>query len=130
MMSPIGSKGFTLIEVMIATAILSFGLVLIYQAFFISLDTFNYYLNHLNAQLWLDEKIWQVQDDFRRYKVFSPTKIGDEFIMGSKDFNWQMGYSSIKPEELYKVGLTVSWKQGSRRINLLREAYVSYFPEE
>ena len=118
-------KGFTLVEIMVATAVLSFGLVMIYQAFFISLDAFDYYLNHLNAQLWLDEKIWQLEDDFRRYGSFGSTPTFGEFIMGSKNFNWSMDYSLIGAEELYKVGLQVSWQQGPRNITLPRVAYVS-----
>ena len=127
MMSPIGNRGFTLVEVLVATAILSFGLVMIYQAFFISLDTFDYYLNNLDAQLWLDEKLWQLQDDFRRYAVFSPLKLSDEFIIGNKRFNWSVDYNPIDPEELYKVSLKVAWSQGSRAINLLRVAYISNY---
>lgn len=123
-------QGFTLVEIMVATAILSLGLVMIYQAFFISLDTFNYYLNHLNAQLWLDEKVWQIQDNFRRYESFSPIQTSGEFIIRDKNFLWNLDYGLIEPEELYRVSLKVSWQQSTRRVNLLRTAYVSNYKSE
>lgn len=123
-------KGFTLVEIMATTAILSLGLVMIYQAFFVSLDTFDYYLNHLNAQLWLDEMIWQAQDNFTQYGFFSPGQTSGEFIIGNKSFNWNMDYDSIKPQELYKVSLGASWRQGSRIINLSRAAYISNYVSE
>lgn len=126
----IGSKGFTLVEVMVAAAILSFGLVMIHQAFFVSLDTYNYYLNNLYAQLWLDEKAWQLQDEFRQYEYFNPVPTSGEFAVGNKNFDWNMDYGSIVSEELYRVNLRISWKQGSRQVNILRTAYVSNFKPE
>ena len=127
MMSTIGNRGFTLLEVLIATAILSLGLVMIYQAFFICLDTFDYCLNHLKAQLWLDEKVRLVQDNFRREDIFSPLNTSGQFIIGSRNFNWHMDYSPIELEELYKINLEITWQQGSRMINMSRVAYVSNF---
>ena len=129
-MSLIGNKAFTLVEIMVATAILSLGLVMIYQAFFVCLDAFDYYLNHLNVQLWLDEMIWQIQDDFRQYGFFSPRQTSCELMLGNRNFNWSMNYALIEPEELYKVSLNVSWQQGARRVRLPRVAYVSYYAEE
>jgi prepilin-type N-terminal cleavage/methylation domain-containing protein len=123
-------KGFTLVEIMVATAILSLGLVMIYQSFFISLDTADYYFRHLDAQIWLDEKLWQVQDDFRREELFNPVKTSGEFTIRDRDFNWNMDYNSIGCEELYKVNLKASWQQGRRTINLLRVAYVSSYKSE
>ncbi len=120
-------KGFTLVEVMVATAILAFGLVMVFQSFLVSTDTYNYYLNCLKVQLWLDEKIWRLQDDFRQYEFFSPMPTSGEFIIGNKKFNWDLNYGSIVPEEVYKIDLRVSWQQGSRTVNLLRVAYVSNF---
>ena len=54
-------SGFTLIEVMVAVAVLSFGLVMVYQAFFVVLDSFNYSADYLEIAGWMDEKIWQAQ---------------------------------------------------------------------
>jgi prepilin-type N-terminal cleavage/methylation domain-containing protein len=128
---PVNAKqGFTLVEIMVATAILAFGLVMIFQSFLVSTDTYNYYLNYLGTQLWLDEKIWQLQDDFRQYEFFNPLPSSGEFEIGSKNFNWNMDYGSIASDELYRVNLRVSWQQGSRKVDILRTAYVSNFKPE
>lgn len=115
---------------MVATAVLSLGLVMIYQGFLISLDTFGYYSNHLNAQLWLDEKIWRIQDEFRRNEYFNPLPTAGRLIIDNKDFFWNMRYSQIESEELYRVSLNLSWQQGSRRVKLSRVAYVSNYLSE
>ena len=130
MMSLIGNRAFTLVEIMVATAILSLGLVMIYQAFFVSLDAFDYYLNHLRVQLWSDEMLWQAQDNFRQSGFLGSAQTSGELITANKNFNWDMHYGLIEPGELYQVSLNVSWQQGSRRVNLPRVAYVSNYESE
>ena len=115
---------------MVATAVLSLGLGMIYQAFFVCMDAFDYYLNHLNVQLWLDEMIWAMQDDFRQYGFFQPSQTSGDFIMANRDFHWSMGYNALRPDELYEISLKVSWRQGARNINLPRTAYISYYASE
>ncbi|MFC1658532.1 type II secretion system protein J [Candidatus Omnitrophota bacterium] len=129
-MSITGNKAFTLVEIMVATAILSLGLVMVYQAFFVCLDAFDYYLNHLNVQLWLDEMIWAMQDDFRQYGFFQPSQTSGGFVMGNKGFHWNMNYDARTPDELYQISLNVFWKQGARNINLPRVAYISHYAPE
>ena len=122
--------GFTLVEVMVATAILSFGLVMVLQSFFISLDTFDYYQNHLKVQTWMDEKIWQLHDDFRQLAYFEPATTKGEFTIGNKNFTWEVNYSTLHPEELYKLDLEVLWKQGARGVKLLRTTYAANYRDE
>lgn len=125
-------KGFTLIEIMVTTAILAFGIVMIYEAFFISLDSFNYCLNHLDAQLWLDEKIWQAQDSLRQNGILNPGQMRGEFMNRNKRFSWDMSYDLIEQLEkfnLYRLNLVISWQEGKRKINLLRSAYATFKEE-
>ena len=127
MMLRIGSRGFTLLEIMVTTAVLSFGLVMIYQAFFISLDTFDYYVNSLRAQLWIDERIWQLEDDFRRLRYFAPVQTGGAVVIGNQNYTWNLDYSLFDSPYMYKVKLNLLWKQGKRKISLSRDAYLANF---
>ena len=112
-------------EVMIATCVLSLGTVLIYESFFISLDSFNYYSNYLNVAPWMDEKIWQAQDNLSRLGSSSQIDTTGEFRNRNKNFRWNLSYNLIS-QNLYQIDFTLSWQEGSRKVNLLRSTYAMY----
>ncbi|MCM8800545.1 MAG: prepilin-type N-terminal cleavage/methylation domain-containing protein [Candidatus Omnitrophica bacterium] len=130
MMLRIGIKGFSLLEVMVATCILALGLILIYESFFTLLDSYSYYTNYLRVVNWLEEKFWEVQDGLMR--------LGDSFSVQPqgthhfyKNFNWDLSYNLMDTlTNLYQINLTLFWKEGKRQIELLRDTYVFYKKEE
>jgi len=129
MMLRIGSnrRSFTLIEVMVTTAILSLGTVLIYEAFFISLNSFNYCSNYLNIVSLADEKIWQAQDNLSRLGPQAQVETKGVFINRNKNFAWNLSYNLIEVTQgLYRIDLILSWQQGPRKVKLLRTAYATY----
>ena len=60
------SKGFTLIEAVVATAVLGLGLALIFQGLFTSLNAYDYYANYLSILPRADEKLYEAQDKISR----------------------------------------------------------------
>ena len=123
-------RGFTLIEVMVTTCILSLGIVLIYESFFISLDSLNYYSNYLNVASWMDEKIWQAQNNLSRFGLLIPIETQGEFLNGNKNFRWNLSYNLIEDtQNLYQIDLILSWQEGKRKVKLLRTAYAMYVEE-
>jgi hypothetical protein len=120
------SKGFMLVEVMVATAILSFGLVMIFHSFFISLDSSTYLVNHLNASLAMTNKIWQVQDLLRRSESLSHETGMENDITGQKTYKY-----IVQPTVLdsaygfYKVDTVFSWTENNKEVRLTRTAYVN-----
>jgi len=131
MISKIGNnkKAFTLIEVMIATAVLSLTTLLIYEAFFISLDTFNYCYNYLNVFSLADEKIWQAQDDISRFGTLTNIAENGEFVDRNKNFVWNLSNSPIadaQNQKLYKIDLILSWQEGKRPVKISRTAFAIY----
>ncbi len=128
-MSRIGNRGFTLIEVIVATAILATGIVFIYESFFISLDSFGYCSDYLNVVSWADEKVWEVQDDINRFGFLARIDKRGNFRKGNKNFYWELSCRLIgeaKEIDLYKVDLKLSWQMGRRKLGLVRSAYATY----
>jgi prepilin-type N-terminal cleavage/methylation domain-containing protein len=117
-------KGFTLLEVMITAAVLALGATLIYQSFFIAVDSFSYYSTLLKITPFMDEKIWQAQNDLKYSgsKAFIPT--GGQLEIDNKSMDWGLTYNSLdQTDNLYQVDLELSWPQGSRKVRLSRSAY-------
>jgi len=118
-------KAFTLTEVMVAACVLSLGAVLIYESFFIILDSFNYCSNYLNIASWMNEKVWYAQDELSR--LHSPDQIdtAGEFAARNKNFRWNLSHNLIS-EDLYQIDLTLFWQEGQRKVKLLRSTYAMY----
>jgi len=127
MMSRIGSKGFTLVEIMVTVAVLSFGIVMLYQAFFTCLNAFGYSLRRLDAQRWMDEKIWEMEDELIRSGTLMTGEHAGSFIDKNKNFGWKMSINLIGEAQdvyLYRLTLNVCWKEAQRDVSLPQVAYV------
>lgn len=121
-------KAFTLLEVMITTAVLALGATLIHQSFFIAADSFNYYSTLLKITPWMDEKIWQAQNELRHVGPGATIPAGGELLVNNKSINWSLAFNSLdnsldQKDSLYEVDLVASWPQGSRQAKLSRSAY-------
>lgn len=120
-------SGFTLIELLVAVAVLSLGLVLMYEAFFSYMDAFNYSYRRLEAQRWIDEKIWSVEDELVRSGILLPDELAGSFSKDEKVFNWIMSIRTLGEIEdsfLYMVKLSVSWSEITRDVRVSQVAYV------
>lgn len=123
--------GFTLIELMIATVVLSLGVVMIYEAYFLSLYTFNYCYDYLNIVSWADEQIWQAQDDLSRLGALSQPEVSGEFRKNNKDFKWDLSYASMGGAcGLYSVDLAINWHEGAKTRRLTRTAFALRYEEK
>jgi prepilin-type N-terminal cleavage/methylation domain-containing protein len=127
-----GNKiGFTLVEVLAAAAVLSLGIVMIYESYFISLDSFNYYENYLSVSPWMDEKIWQAQDAVYRLGPQAQIDKSGEFQGANNTYKWDLVLINIDEEQgLCRLDLLLSWKEGERAVKLSRNAYARYAQKE
>ena len=122
--SSIRNKGFTFFEVMVTVAVLSFGIVMIFQAFLTSLNAFSYYLTHLQVQNWADEKIWEISDRLIRKDTLEDAEMSGELVIANKNITWNIDVIPLDfKREFFKLSLLFSWDEGKRKIQLRREAY-------
>lgn len=116
--------GFTLIEVMAAVAVLSFGIVVIFETFFLSLNTYSSYSNYLKTQNWLDEKIWDMQDRLNHSSLSTMNTDSGQIRVNNKDIAWNMNVGVVDwDESLIEVHVNLSWQEGGRTVTSARHAY-------
>jgi prepilin-type N-terminal cleavage/methylation domain-containing protein len=127
--------GFTLLEVMITAVVLALGATLIHQSFFIAVDSFNYYSTLLKVTPWMDEKIWQAQNDLKHSGAAAAIPAGGLLEVNNKIINWGLTHNSLdssldQKDSLYQVDLVLFWPQGPRQAKLSRSAYAIHSEKE
>ena len=126
------SKAFTLVEAMVATVILLLGTVFIFGSFFISLDTQRYCTHYFDVMPWADNKLWEVQDSLSSLGPLAVLQTSGRFTQKDEDYTWGVSYAlddsmgKLYKMKLYKIDLTLSWKEGARQVSLKRSAYARY----
>ena len=121
-------RGFTLVEIVVTVAILSFGIVTIYEALFVSMDAYGYYTHYLSTQDWMNEKLWESQSTLIESSILEEEQTSGHFIREHKKYNWTQIVSAVDPSQgLYKVTLKLSWSEGNKQSRIEREAYLLPF---
>ena len=122
-------KSLSFVELMLSVAVLSLGITLVYQGFLTSLGGYNYCIDYLIVQNWLDEKLWEIQDKLSHYKILLTEDKEGSFVIGNKRFFWNLSYElieGIKDMSLYQVVLNISWRQGFKKVKTQRTSYIIY----
>ncbi|UCC94429.1 MAG: prepilin-type N-terminal cleavage/methylation domain-containing protein [Candidatus Omnitrophota bacterium] len=126
-------RGFSLVELIVSVAVLSLGIVIICQGLLVTLGGFNYCIDYLNVLLWIDEKVWDIQDKLIHYRTLLTYEDSGTFILRNKHFDWNLSYDLTEGAEkasLYEITLTVSWREGMKRMNISRSAYVLFLAKD
>jgi prepilin-type N-terminal cleavage/methylation domain-containing protein len=120
-------KGFTLIEVLVTTAVLAFGIVSIFQALFIIMTAFNYASHYLRIVSAVDEKVWQARDAVMRMGPGAVLEPQGTFDTQDKKYEWALSAKLVDPAgNLSRIDMAARWNEGSRQYVLERSAYVIY----
>ena len=114
------NRGFTLVEVMVATVVLVVGVVVIFESFLMSLDALAVFNSRLNAQWFFDEKIWQIQSSLDEPAgAFFPMEDRGVIRLGTEEYAWASNMQLVDPlQELYRVNLDLNWRQGTKTIKV------------
>ncbi|MFH1996087.1 MAG: prepilin-type N-terminal cleavage/methylation domain-containing protein [Candidatus Omnitrophota bacterium] len=120
-------KGFTLVEVMVAVAILSFGIVAVYQTFFVLIDAYERYSGFLDSDEWLQERIWEVEDALIRK---SRAKLGrgtGTFTGEFGQYDWESTVRVIDiASGLFEAEFAATRSGKSGKFRISRISYVAW----
>ncbi|MFH1900794.1 MAG: prepilin-type N-terminal cleavage/methylation domain-containing protein [Candidatus Omnitrophota bacterium] len=119
-------RGFTLVEVMLAVVVLSLGTGFLYKTFFTLLDAHGFCRNHLEANLFALDKLWEAQQKLWEEKVLPLGSTTGEHKGRAKVFNWKLSIAPLSElEDIYKVNLNLSWQEPQREVSFEKTTYVA-----
>ena len=116
-----------MIEVVVTVVVLTVGILAVYEGFLITAHGFNYALHYLTAQMWIDEKIWDIRDKLVHNSIFLPDGSSGIFYGKRKRFNWVFNYTlldNLEKVTLYEINLAVDWKEGAKNVKTQRNTYL------
>lgn len=127
MMLQIGNSkyGFTLIEIMFAVVILSFGLVLVLRSFATTLEGLKRSENVKEASYLLEEKMEEIKEKAKEEAGIVKGNSSGEFGQDYKGYNWNLSVSPSDVDEiLNEVKLVISWLEGKNQRSLFATTYL------
>jgi prepilin-type N-terminal cleavage/methylation domain-containing protein len=121
-------KGFSFIEMMTTVAVLSVGIVAIYQSFFKSLEYINHMTYRLHALNILSNKIEMIQKEFEvtgEIHLAAPRQ-ASVIVHGRRvEFQEKVDLVSLsKMQNIYQIHVVLSWRESGRNISLSRSCYI------
>jgi len=116
------SFGFTLIEIMFAVVILSFGLVLVLRSFATSLEGLKRAERVKFSSCLLEEKMEEIKEKAREEGGIAKGSFSGEL---SQDYKWSLnvGQSDVG-EDLNEIKLAISWQEGKNQRGIFATTYL------
>lgn len=123
MMLRTGNRAFTLIEIMFAVVILSFGLVLVLRSFATALEGMKRSENVKAASYLLEEKMEEVKENAKEEGGIVKGNSFGKF--DDTDCKWGLSVrQSGVDEDLNEVELEISWIEGKNKRSLFATTYL------
>lgn len=120
------SKSFTLLEVLIAVAVLSTVIIFIFRSFAASLASTRFAQDISLACYLAEEKLWEIEEAYAAGSKLAES--GAQEIQ-NKNFNWRYEILDIGNPDLKELQLTVSWKENVREKEYLLEFLTYLMPK-
>ena len=116
--------GFIFLEILVAMAILSFGIMYIFRIFFGSMSALQHLKNRLHANLIIDQQIWEVKNSLQEGR-------GNDEYIGRKSrgenprIDLDIRLKKIPAyKNLYELKINASWDEAARNIAIARSVYI------
>jgi len=114
-------NAFTLIEVLIASAILATAIVFIFRSFNVMTTAVKFSQNISLACFLIEDKLWEIEDKQKDRLELQEAASGEEEIQGQK-FKWEYMLADIESSgsvKLKSLDFKVSWPENARKEAIL-----------
>lgn len=115
------SRGFSLVEVIIAVAILSVGITSVLQAFSFCARSSGLSCDIIKATFLAEDKLQELEFKEKQGKISSePVQVKDTY----DKFSWQYNLALNAELNLYTLGLNITWTRANREEELVLNTYL------
>ncbi len=109
---------------MVATAVVSFSTIMIYEALFKTMSAYEFYARYLTISPWMNEKIFAAQEALRRPETGPNIETSGEVTIRGQRFRWNIVNNPVPDVSgLIGIQLGVFTSTGQRQVRFVRDAY-------
>ena len=111
-----GSRGFSLIEVLITVSLLASATVFITQANLLSGAVYGRYANRLEVQNWAEQKMWEIKESILTSDSPDMSPVQGTVEGKTRSYQWKAAIEQQQEKltELYLIRLEVLWREGGQ----------------
>lgn len=106
-------KAFTLVEALIAAAILSTAVIFVFKSFTTVLSSVKFSQNLNLACFLAEEKMWEIENSQSYINSGMETGQGVKKIQ-EKDFKWRYALDKLDGSDLVEMDCVISWQENGR----------------
>jgi hypothetical protein len=119
-------SAFTIVEIMVTSAFLSFAMVAIFHSFFSSLNALRYISNRLNVSLEVSNNIWLIQDSMQRLGSLCDITGKRPEAAGGLSYTCALNPRFLNDAYGFnEITVICTWLDKGREFSISRSAYVN-----
>ena len=115
------NAGFSLIELMLTMVFVMLGAQMIQGTMLRAADVYGRYTNTLKVILWSQEKVERAREALLRDELESKSGILETL---NKEFEWRQDVLPMEGPNLYRIDLSLAWKEGGKPLTFQKSVYV------
>ena len=121
--------GFSLIEVMVAAAILSLSTLVITESNLMNLNVYGRFANRVAVQTWAEQKLWEAKENVFSSEVPETGETQGTYETQTRSYQWHLTVTEEKEKQLYSILLKVGWIDNGQEVGIERLTY-AFRPKE
>lgn len=119
---PTGSKGFTLIEILVALLVLTVGFSQLFLIFLESASAVRHVGNRMAAVVFMENAAWEARERWRLAAFNEVYRYENTVTNGAQSFDITAEAKKIPGfQRLYNLEVKASWNEGKKEISMRRE---------